>query len=452
MSLINQNTRVTVLGAVRSGVAAAKMIKELGGIPFVSDLCDANKLSEYLMQLKQSQIDFESGVHSERVFDCDLAVVSPGVPSNSDVVRNLLLKKVPIISELEFASQHCTATLIAITGTNGKTTTTSLMNHVLQTCGKKSQAAGNIGVALSDVALSLTQEDYVALEVSSFQLDFIDKFKPAISMILNITPDHLNRYDNDFAKYAQAKYRIFSNQDENDAAIINADDKKLVNAAKETKAKVFYFSLKNEIQNGCFLTNEKITFCQNGIEEFSCRTNDISLMGEHNYANVMAVIIAAKLLGCMNDSIIEALKTFPGVEHRLEFVKEINGVSYINDSKATNVDSVWYALSSINQPVYLILGGQDKGNDYSKIEDLVLSKVKKIYAIGSSADLIFNYFHKKVNVEIMQSLEDAVIIAHKETTNGDVVLLSPACASFDMFENYEHRGRIFKQSLECLAR
>lgn len=448
--MIKSGTKVTVLGAARSGVAVARLLKQLKAIPFVSEISPDEKFTDVVNILNQEGINYEFGKHSDSVFDSELVIISPGVPTNSEIVKQIQSRNIQIISELEFASSVSKALLIAITGTNGKTTTTSLMDHVLRKCKKDSHTAGNIGLAFSEIAGDLTENEFVSLEVSSFQLDFIENFKPKIAMILNITPDHLNRYNNDFGNYAASKLKIFSNQDENDYLILNADDDNLSEITKNVTPKLYHFSLKHELMKGAYLKDSTIVYVENGLEKFSCSINDISLRGEHNYANAMAVIIASKILGCSNADIIAALTSFNGVEHRLEFVRDVEGVAFINDSKATNVDSVWYALRSFDQPIFLILGGQDKGNDYSKIESLVVDKVKKIYAIGTSADTVFKYFHKKVKVEIKYSLEDCVLTANMETSPGDVVLLSPACASFDLFKNYEHRGEIFKKAVESL--
>ncbi len=445
-----KNKKVTVIGAVRSGVGAAKLIKKVGGIPFVSDAGGEFKLADSISKLKEQQIDFEIGNHSDKVFDCDLIVVSPGVPSDAEVVINAKAKGIKIISELELAASFCKGNIIAITGTNGKTTTTSLCEHVFNTCGHKTYAAGNIGTAFSEIALDVKENEFVALEVSSFQLDMIDEFKPKIAMILNITPDHLNRYENKFENYISSKLRIYKNQNESDYFILNYDSKPLTDSMTEHKSKSVYFSTKDEQLNGSYLLNDRIIYNENGELKFSCSVNDINLKGEHNYANAMAVINAAKIFGFDNEKIKEGLKTFKGVEHRLEQVREIDGVLFINDSKATNVDSVWYALRSFDNPIFLILGGQDKGNDYNQIKELVVEKVKKIFAIGSSADKIFNFFHSFIKVELKPSLEDVVITANNEAREGDIILLSPACASFDMFDNYEHRGKVFKEAVNKL--
>lgn len=440
-----KNKKISIIGAVRSGLAAAKLAKKLGAIPFVSDAGSEEKLKSSIEFLKSEKIDFETGKHSEKVYECDLMVVSPGVPSNADVIKNAVNRKIKIISELEFASSFCKGNIIGITGTNGKTTVTSLCDYLFNQCGKKSYGAGNIGLAFSEIAAEVKENEFVSLEISSFQLDLIDNFKPKVAMILNITPDHLNRYENSIEKYALSKLRIFENQDAEDYLILNKDSDLLNQYFKKAKSNILFLSTKKKVTNGCYLENDEVRFVRNNVIEFSCKVSDIFIKGEHNIQNAMAVIIAAKIFNLDNGKIVEALKSFKGVEHRLELVREIEGVKFINDSKATNVDSVVVALKSFEEPIFLILGGQDKGNDYSMIEDLVVEKVKKIYAIGSSAEKVFNYFHQKVKTEIKKDFDEVINTAISEARDGDVVLLSPACASFDMFDNYEHRGRVFKQ-------
>ena len=444
------NKKISIIGAVRSGIGAAKLVKKLGGIPFVSDISEELKLKDSVAELRKEGIDFETGKHSDKVFNCDLMIVSPGVPNNASVVIKAREMNIGLISEVELAYRFCKGKIIAITGTNGKTTTTSLCGHVFNQSGHNTFVAGNIGLAFSEIALDVLENEFVALEVSSFQLDLIDEFKPKIAMILNITPDHLNRYENKVENYATSKQRIYENQDKNDYLVLNKDNGEVLKYLKDHNSKSFFFSLNEEVENGCFKKEDKIHFRLNSKEEFSCKVSDVKIKGEHNLTNAMAVICAAKICRLNNVRIIKALQTFEGVEHRLELVREIDGVKFINDSKATNVNSVWYALRSFNKPIFLILGGQDKGNDYEQIKALVLERVKKIYAIGSSADKVFNFFHKSVKVEIKKSLEEVVTTAINETRKGDVVLLSPACASFDMFDNYEHRGQIFKEAVNKL--
>lgn len=442
--------RVTVVGAKRSGVGAAKLVARLGGIPFVTDSAPAKGIDEYLEELRTNKIDFETGGHSDKVFDCALMVVSPGVPSNAQIIREAESRKIDVIGELELAASVCKGRIIAITGTNGKTTTTSLCGHLFNICGKRTYVAGNIGFAFSEIALDIKEDEFVALEVSSFQLDLTKNFKPDVAIILNITPDHLNRYDNKLENYIQSKLQVYKNQNKNDFLVLNKDNDRLINSVKDTKSKLFYFSLKEPVDNGTYTSGEDIFYSTNGNPEIVCKVADINLIGEHNISNAMAVITAAKIFKLDGQQIIKSLRTFEGVEHRLEFVREIEGVKYINDSKATNVDSVWYALRGFSAQIFLILGGQDKGNDYTQIKSLVLEKVIKIYAIGSSADKVFNFFHKDIKVEVKQTMEDVVHAANLEARPGDIVLLSPACASFDMYDNYEHRGQVFKEAVNKL--
>ena len=442
--------KISVIGAARSGIGAAKLIKKLGGIPFVSDFSPEEKLKDSLNQLEKENINYEYGGHSDRVYDSALMIISPGVPNDSAVVQDARTKGIKLISEIELAYHYCKGKIIAITGTNGKTTTTSLCGHVFNTCGYKTHVAGNIGLAFSEVVLDVNEGEFVSLEVSSFQLDLIENFKPAAALILNITPDHLNRYENSLQKYSESKQRIYKNQNEKDYLILNKDNPTVIKYLVDNKSKSFFFSLNEEQDNGCFHSGGNVIFRMDGKESFRCLRNDIKIRGEHNLANSMAVISAAKVFNLDNERIIKGLRTFESVEHRLELVRQIDGVKYINDSKATNVDSVWYALKSFDEPILLILGGQDKGNDYKQIKPLVLQKVKKIYAIGSSAEKVYNFFHDDVKVEIEKTMQDAVKSSSKEAKSGDVVLLSPACASFDMFNNYEHRGKVFKEAVNNL--
>jgi len=456
--------KVTIIGCKKSGVGTAKLVKKLKGIPFVSEFSNDKKLHPFIEEIKKEEIDFEIGGHSERVFDTTLIVVSPGVPSDSEVIKEAKKRGIKIISEVEFASIFCKGKIIAITGTNGKTTTTSLIGHLLNNAGIRSYVAGNIGIiAFSEIALNVKENEVVVLEVSSFQLDFIETFKPFISMILNITPDHLNRYENSFEKYIYSKYRVFMNQDSNDYLILNSDDKVLNQYSISSKANIKYFSLKKKVEDGAFLShsvgsdtsvtgvsNSNIELNFRNGEKFVCSTDNIRIPGEHNLANAMASILCAKILGVSDSKIIKGLNSFQGVEHRIEYVDTINGVEYFNDSKATNVDSVWYALKSFEKNIILILGGLDKGNDYNQIKELVQHRVKKIFAIGNSAEKVYDFFKDIKPVEKKESLGDCLQTAYSEAIEGDVVLLSPACASFDMFDSYEHRGRVFKEGVKSL--
>ena len=440
---------IAILGAVRSGVAAAKLAKKLGAIPFVSDISSTIN-AESLKELDELNIKYETGVHSEQVFDCDYIITSPGVPSNSGVLSEAVDRNIKIISEIEFASWFNKGTLIAITGTNGKTTTTSLCEHVLNRCGRKAYLAGNIGIAFSDIALDVQEDEFVALEVSSFQLDHIDSFKPKFAVILNITPDHLDRYEENFDYYVGSKFKIAMNQDDSDYLLFNSDDEVVNNFPKRNYGS-YAISLTTLPGDGIYIEEENIYFNNENETTQVGSTKSLTLRGEHNQYNSLAVITIAKLIGISDEKILKAVSTFTGVEHRLELVKVIKGIEFVNDSKATNVESVWYALRSFKKPILLILGGKDKGNDYSRIKNLVKSNVKKIYAIGSSAKKIYDYFHNTISVEILDSLEASVIRAMEEADSGEVVLLSPACASFDMFDNYEQRGEVFKKVVESLS-
>ena len=447
-----QNKKITVLGAERSGIAAAKLIKAKGGIPFVSDSGSNEKLATRIDELTSLQIDFETGSHSDRVFDAAFIVVSPGVPSEAPVMIKAKEAHIPVISEVEFASGFCTGKIIAITGTNGKTTTTSLVEHLLRVAGLPVVAVGNIGYAFSDAVLNDSPALHYALEVSSFQLDHIQSFKPHVAVILNITPDHMNRYQNSMELYAESKYKIAGNLKDSDLLILNEDSEWLRSGKIKTSAQVQKFSLVSGEMNGAALIDNEMKFSVNGKTVFSFPVAQLLISGKHNAANAMAAVLSVLPFITDTNLIARGLRSFPGVEHRLELVKTINGVKYINDSKATNVDSVVVALESYTEPLYLILGGRDKGNDYEIIRSLVSAKVKKIYAIGESAEKVFSFFRSDVKTEIKASLEDAVNSGNKEARPGEIVLLSPACASFDMFDSYEHRGKMFKLAVENLAR
>lgn len=443
--------KISIIGAVRSGVGAAKLAKKLGAIPFVSDSGSKEKLQNSISVFESEGIAYECGAHSEKVFDCGLMITSPGVPTNSEILKAARKKNIRVISEVEFASWFCKGGIISITGTNGKTTTTALMNHTLNESGIKCYSAGNIGEAFSEIVLNIKENEFVALETSSFQLDFTDEFKPFVSLILNITPDHLDRYNNSFDEYIAAKMKVTENQNEDDFIIYNADDSNIKTNLKNTKVQKLAFSLKSEVPAGAFCREGKMFFSLSEKVTEVCSASDLFIKGEHNIANALAVLAVSKLLDVPNQKIRKAFTTFKGVEHRIEFVRELGGVEYYNDSKATNVDSVIVALKSFTKPIYLILGGKDKGNNYDDIRNLVLEHVKKIYAIGVSAQKVFDYFHSIVETEKKESLEAAVETGRREAVQGSVLLLSPACASFDMFDNYEHRGKVFKNAVNKLV-
>ena len=445
--------RISVIGAARSGVAVAQLLNERGALVFVSDSAPAEKLQSQISNLQSQRIQFEVGVHSDRVCDTDLLVLSPGVPSNVRVVRDAELRGIRIVSELEVASWFCPAPIVAVTGTNGKTTTTTLIGRMLHDGKKRHIVAGNIGTAFSSVVGTLDENSVAVLEVSSFQLDHIQSFHPKISIILNITPDHLDRYEQEFAKYIASKSRIFENQTKDDFLIYNHDDvetRQRVGQLSSPHVHTLPFGVDKQFEEGAFVEGGRLTTILSGKRVDVVEVKEISIKGIHNLYNAMASMLVARILGVSVPSIRATLRNFKGVEHRLEFVRELNGVKYVNDSKATNVDSVWYALQAFEEPIVLLLGGRDKGNDYAKLSALVERHVRAIVAIGESADKVVRSFPGLKNVVRANSMEEAVQLASRIGSPGDVVLLSPACASFDWFENYEQRGNVFKQIVNTL--
>jgi UDP-N-acetylmuramoylalanine--D-glutamate ligase len=444
---------ISVLGAARSGVAVARLLQRHGASVFVSDSGPASRLEPQLAELRSLGIGYETGAHSPKVLDADLIAISPGVPSNLPVVRQGESRGLRVLSELEIASWFCPAPIIAVTGTNGKTTTTTLIGRMLDDGRRKNIVAGNIGTAFSAAVENLDRDSVAVLEVSSFQLDHTETFHPAISIILNITPDHLDRYERDFERYAASKCRIFERQTGDDVLIVNADDpatREQIRKREPLPVRILEFGIARGSGEGAFVENGEMVLLLDGIRTPVVAAADISIRGIHNLYNAMAATLAARVLGVSSPSLRATLKNFKGVEHRLEFVRDVGGVRYVNDSKATNIDSVWYALQAFDEPLVLLLGGRDKGNDYSKLYELVDKHVKGIVAIGESAEKVYNSFQSRVNVVRAGSMEEAVRAARALAARGDIVLLSPACASFDWFENYEHRGRVFKEIVNSL--
>ena len=438
------NKKVSVIGAVRSGVAVAKLLKSHDANVFVSDSAVADKLQSFILNLQSEKIEYEVGKHSNRVYECELMVISPGVPSNAPVVLEAQKRKIKVVSELEVSSWFCRAPIVAITGSNGKTTTTTLTGRILSDAKKKHVVAGNIGTAFSSVVMELAETDIAVLEVSSFQLDHIDKFRPKISVLLNITPDHMDRYDHSMERYAASKARVFKNQRADDVLIYNIDDEWTNKIIHQAQCRKIGLSVQKKLTEGAFIEDGKLITSIDGTRTEIIDISQIFIKGMHNLYNSMAAVLVGQLLGVDTTLIQSTLKTFEGVEHRLEFVRKLNEVSYYNDSKATNVDSVWFALQSFKEPIVLFLGGRDKGNDYSRLTELVRKQVKAIVAIGESADIVERSFKGTTVITKASSMEEAVNIARFLAQPGDVVLLSPACASFDWFKNYEHRGEVFK--------
>ena len=443
---------ISILGMARSGLALAKTLKELGAKVFVSDLKNENNLKSETKELKKLKIDFETGGHSQKLLqEKDYLVLSPGVPGDIPIVKEAEFLGIPVFSEIGVAYWLCPAEIVAITGSNGKTTTTTLVGEILKKAGKETWVAGNIGVAFSRVLNQISPEGIVVLEVSSFQLEKIQEFKPRISAILNLSPDHLDRYPNVEA-YIQAKFRIFENQDKSDFAVLNYDDLLLRKKAAEIKAPVLFFSTSAGLEEGAYVKDKSLIVKLGGKEKRIIDINQIGIKGPHNLSNAACASLIATILGVKPETIAEVLKEFKGVEHRLEAVAEINGIKFINDSKATNMDSVWYALQSVAQPVILIAGGKDKGGDFSKLSDLVKEKVKLLILIGQAKEKIKSALGSLTETIEAQDLAEAVKLAYKKAQAGDTVLLSPACASFDMFLNFEERGKVFKQEVARLKK
>jgi len=449
-STLLSKKKVTVIGAARSGIAVAKLLRAHGAGIFVSDSASSEKLQSSLSQFQSEKIEYETGKHTARVYECELMVISPGVPSNAPVVLEARKRDIRVISELEVSSWFCRSPIVAITGANGKTTTTTLIGRILDHAKKKHVVAGNIGTAFSSVVLELAETDIVVLEVSSFQLDHIETFRPKISALLNITPDHMDRYDHSMEKYAASKAKIFQNQRSEDVLIYNSDDEWTNRIIPQAKSRKIAFSIRQKLNEGAFVEKEKLVTSLGGVKTGIIDIDRIFIKGKHNLYNSMAAVLAGQLLGVESDSLRSTLEEFKGVEHRLEFVREIDKVRYYNDSKATNVDSVWYALQAFREPIVLLLGGRDKGNDYSRLTELVKKQVKAIVAIGESAGKVEQKFSNTVSIKKAGTMDEAVATAHSIAQSGDIVLLSPACASFDWFKNYEHRGQVFKELVKNL--
>ncbi|MCI0706506.1 MAG: UDP-N-acetylmuramoyl-L-alanine--D-glutamate ligase [Ignavibacteriae bacterium] len=446
-----KNTKVSIIGAARSGVGAAKLLQAQGATVFVSDQQPESKLAAHIANLTSAGIAYEAGGHTENAYDCSLMVISPGVPSDAQVVKEAQKRGIKVVSELEAASWFCRARVVAITGSNGKTTTTTLLGKILEEAKKKHAVAGNIGTAFSGVVQELTENDVAVLEVSSFQLDHIETFRPKVAVIMNITPDHMDRYGNSMEKYSASKARVFMNQTIEDTLIYDADDEQTVKTIKPANSRKLGFSAEKSLVEGAFIEEKQLITMLGGKRTAVLSTRQVGIPGTHNLYNVMAATLAAQVLEVNPGAIATAVKNFRGVEHRLEYIRDFNGVKYYNDSKATNVDSVRYALQAFSEPIVVLLGGRDKGNDYSQIVDLVKQHVRAIVAIGESAEKVETAFKDVKPVTRAESIEEAVTLARDWAEPGDVVVLSPACASFDWFENYEHRGKVFKELVNRLA-
>ena len=438
--------KIVVLGGGESGFGAALLAKKKGWEVFLSDKGQIR--DNYRELLKQNGIEFEEGHHSEdRILAADWIVKSPGIPKKADIIKKIQAKGIRLSSEIEFASEFTKAKIIAITGSNGKTTTTSLIYHILKNDGFNVGLGGNIGQSFAK-QVAEDHYDYYVLEVSSFQLDDVQNFRPYISLLLNLSPDHLDQYNYNYEEYALAKFRIAENQENDNYFIYNRDDEMSMKLLErlDIRAKKIPFSLKSHFAEGGFVDHGKIVVKL--ADDFSMDIAELSLQGNHNVANSLAASIAGKLLKISNDSIRNSLMTFQAVPHRLENVAEIDGVQYINDSKATNVNATYYALESMTRPTIWIVGGTDKGNDYEEIADLVKKKVKAIVCLGLDNKKIIDFFKdKKELIYDTSSMEECIKVCKSLARKGDTVLLSPCCASFDLFKNYEDRGDQFKEQV-----
>ena len=443
--------RVLVVGLGRSGVASALFLKSRGAQVTVSDSKPEDQLRNEIPVLLDHGIAVETGRHGDRTFrNQDLIVVSPGVPFGAPPLVQARALGEPVIGEIELASEFIAGPIVAITGSNGKTTTTTLVGEILSKSGKKTLVGGNIGTPAISLAEKASSETTVVLEVSSFQLETIRAFRPRVAVILNITPDHLDRHRT-FQAYVDAKSRIFENQQPDDFAILNADDPICGSLGGRTRAQVFWFSRKREVEQGAFVRKGEIIFRSPGVEHVVMPISEVPLKGAHNVENVLAAVCAGALMACSVESVGNAVGGFKAVEHRLEFVAKVNGVDYYNDSKATNVDATIKALESFPANIHLILGGKDKGSDYSVLNGLLRERVKAVYTIGAAAEKIESHIRGTAKIVSSRTLENAVKQASSAARPGDIVLLAPACASFDQFQNYEHRGRVFKELVMNLA-
>ncbi|MDH5642177.1 MAG: UDP-N-acetylmuramoyl-L-alanine--D-glutamate ligase [Nitrospira sp.] len=453
----------TVVGLARSGIAAARLLQQAGARVTVADRKDRGELGSTFEQLDHSAMTVALGPGYESAFDtADLVVISPGVPYRMAALERVRRRGVKVLSELELASRFFTAPILAVTGTNGKSTTVTLIGKMLQATGKRAFVGGNLGTALSEAAGQVLQAsrsgvpdpfDALVVEVSSFQLETVERFHPWIAAILNVTTDHQDRYDS-IDEYVAAKKRIFENQTSSDYALLNLDDPMVASMRSHVKARVMGFTraqaLPSDVSGGAYLDGDRIMVNITGQPEEVCRRCDIKIIGNHNVENAMAATIYALLCGCPLDAIRRVLREFPGLEHAMEIVRERRGVRFINDSKGTNVDATLKALHSIEQPIWLIAGGRDKGGDFSRLASVIRRHVKRLVLMGEAAPLIANAVQGYESIDRAATLREAVELAAAGAAAGDVVLMSPACASFDMFADYQDRGRQFKSLVQSL--
>ena len=435
--------RVLVVGLGKSGIASALFLADRGARVAVSDTKSAEELHHEIPLLLDHGIVVEAGYHGERTFkEQELIVISPGVPADVPQLLQARQAGIPVIGEVELAARFLKGQIVAITGSNGKTTTTTLAGEIIAASGNKTLVGGNIGTPAISFVASATDDTWIVLEVSSFQLETIETFHPKIAVVLNITPDHLDRHHT-FENYAAAKQRIFENQTGSDFAVLNADDSTCVAMANSTTAALYWFSRQREVEHGAFLRGDNVIWRDADREQTIMPVGEISLKGAHNVENVLAGVCAGMLAGVDPADIRRAVANFKAVEHRLEYVATVRGVQYYNDSKATNVDATLKALESFAGGIHLILGGKDKGSDYTVLNPMLENRVKRVYTIGAAANKIESQV-KGTQVVSSGTIDNAVRRASESAVAGDIVLLAPACASFDQFVSYEHRGRVFK--------
>ncbi|MDP8269503.1 MAG: UDP-N-acetylmuramoyl-L-alanine--D-glutamate ligase [Candidatus Tenebribacter davisii] len=442
--MIIKGKKFGILGMARSGLSAATKIKELDGFVFISEF----KKEDFITNSNEIKRNFtcEFGGHTEKILQNDILILSPGIPRDIPILQKAIEQNIEIISEIEFSFRikHPHSKIIAITGSNGKSTTVSLIHHILQTAGFNSILAGNIGTAFSSYPIEKSDIDFIVLELSSFQLELISKFKANVAAVLNITPDHLNRYKS-FDNYAKTKFNIFMNQNHQDLAILNMDDKASAKFTKMIKTSLKYFSLNSKTD--IYFENKSINF---DSKQYPIQRSTIQ--GPHNIANIMCSILAVSPFKIKKDVIQKALETFSPLSHRLEFVQEIEGVKFYNDSKATNTDSVKYALLSFNKPIRIIMGGAGKGEDYSILTPYLHIHAKKVYLTGDTIAEMKSTFEGSVDLAINKDFEDIINMAFSESEKGDIIVLSPACTSYDRFKNFEERGNKFKEIVSGLKK
>jgi len=436
--------RFGILGMARSGISAANKIKELGGIAFISEFKKEKEIPNSKQINKTFQCEF--GGHTDKLLQNDLLILSPGIPRDISILKEAEEQNIEIISEIEFSFRikHTHSKVIAITGSNGKSTTVSLIHHILRNAGYNSILAGNIGTTFSSYPIEKEEIDFIVLELSSFQLELIDTFKADVAAILNITPDHLNRY-NSFEHYAETKFNIFKNQDSKDLAILNMDDATSAKFVKKINSNIKYFS-PNSNANIYYKDNSIII----GSEEFSIQK--AAIQGPHNIANMMCAILAVSPFNIIKEVIQESLETFVPLAHRMEYVKEIDGIKFYNDSKATNTDSVKFALLSFDTPIRIIMGGAGKGEDYSILIPYLQDRAKKVYLTGDTINEMKRAFEGLVDIETIKDFEDVIQKSFSDSEKGDIIVLSPACTSYDRFQNFEERGNTFKEIVSRLKK